>query len=128
MTIKEVAKKTGVSADTLRYYERIGLLPAVPRKPNGIRDYDEFFIDWIAFIQDLKSVGMSLEAILDYISLAKLGETSRKERKQLLMEVQHILLNKIKVLHTMVEKNNYHLEHYDDVLLPKTNKLMYRFK
>lgn len=128
MTIKEVAKKTGVSADTLRYYERIGLLPAVPRKPNGIRDYDEFFIDWIAFIQDLKSVGMSLEAILDYISLAKLGEVSRKERKQLLVEVQHILLNKIKVLHTMVEKNNYHLEHYDDVLLPKTNKLMYRFK
>lgn len=128
MTIKEVAKKTGVSADTLRYYERIGLLPAVPRKPNGIRDYDEFFIDWIAFIQDLKSVGMSLEAILDYISLAKLGEASRKKRKQLLVEVQHILLNKIKVLHTMVEKNNYHLEHYDDVLLPKTNKLMYRFK
>ena len=128
MTIKEVAKKTGVSADTLRYYERIGLLPAVPRKSNGIRDYDEFFIDWIAFIQDLKSVGMSLEAILDYISLAKLGEASRKERKQLLVEVQHILLNKIKVLHTMVEKNNYHLKHYDDVLLPKTNKLMYRFK
>ncbi|WP_304153359.1 MerR family transcriptional regulator [Megamonas hypermegale] len=128
MTIKEVAKKTGVSADTLRYYERIGLLPAVPRKLNGIRDYDEFFIDWIAFIQDLKSVGMSLEAILDYISLAKLGEVSRKERKQLLVEVQHILLNKIKMLHTMVEKNNYHLEHYDDVLLPKTNKLMYRFK
>lgn len=128
MTIKEVAKKTGVSADTLRYYERIGLLPAVPRKSNGIRDYDEFFIDWIAFIQDLKSVGMSLEAILDYISLAKLGEASRKERKQLLVEVQHILLNKIKMLHTMVEKNNYHLEHYDDVLLPKTNKLMYRFK
>ena len=128
MTIKEVAKKTGVSADTLRYYERIGLLPAVPRKPNGIRDYDEFFIDWIAFIQDLKSVGMSLEAILDYISLAKLGEASHKERKQLLVEVQHILLNKIKMLHTMVEKNNYHLEHYDDVLLPKTNKLMYRFK
>ncbi|WP_455630377.1 MerR family transcriptional regulator [Megamonas sp.] len=128
MTIKEVAEKTGVSADTLRYYERIGLLPAVPRKPNGIRDYDEFFIDWIAFIQDLKSVGMSLEAILDYISLAKLGEVSRKERKQLLVEVQHILLNKIKMLHTMVEKNNYHLEHYDDVLLPKTNKLMYRFK
>ena len=128
MTIKEVAKKTGVSADTLRYYERIGLLPAVPRKSNGIRDYDEFFIDWIAFIQDLKSVGMSLEAILDYISLTKLGEASRKERKQLLVEVQHILLNKIKMLHTMVEKNNYHLEHYDDVLLPKTNKLMYRFK
>ena len=128
MTIKEVAEKTGVSTDTLRYYERIGLLPAVPRKPNGIRDYDEFFIHLVSFIQDLKSVGFSLEAILDYIKLAKIGETSNEARKQMIIEVQNILLNKIKVLYTMVEKNSYHLEHYNDVLLPQTNKLMYRFK
>lgn len=128
MTIKEVAEKTGVSADTLRYYERIGLLPTVPRKANGIRDYDEFFIHLIAFIQDLKSVGFSLEAILDYIKLAKLGDISKEERKQMIMEVQNRLLGKIKVLYTMVEKNNYHLKHYDDVLLPKTNELVYRFK
>ena len=96
MTIKEVAEKTGVSTDTLRYYERIGLLPAVPRKANGIRDYDEFFIHLVSFIQDLKSVGFSLEAILDYIKLAKLGEASSEARKQMIIEVQNILLNKIK--------------------------------
>ncbi|HIX84335.1 MAG TPA: MerR family transcriptional regulator [Candidatus Megamonas gallistercoris] len=128
MTIKEISEKTDVSADTLRYYERIGLLPAVPRRPNGIREYDEFFIHWIAFIQDLKSLGMSLEAILDYIKLAKLGDISKEERKQIIMEVQNTLLDKIRILHTMVKKNNYHLEHYDDVLLPKTNELIYRFK
>ena len=128
MTIKEISEKTDVSADTLRYYERIRLLPAVPRRPNGIREYDEFFIHWIAFIQDLKSLGMSLEAILDYIKLAKLGDISKKERKQIIMEVQNTLLDKIRILHTMVKKNNYHLEHYDDVLLPKTNELIYRFK
>lgn len=128
MTIKEVAEKTGVSADTLRYYERIGLLPPVPRKTNGIRDYDEFFIHLIAFIQDLKSVGFSLEAILDYIKLAKLGDISNEERRKMIMEVQNMLLDKIKILHAMVERNNYHLEHYDDVLLPQTNKLVYRFK
>ena len=128
MTIKEISEKTYVSADTLRYYERIGLLPAVPRRPNGIREYDEFFIHWIAFIQDLKSLGMSLEAILDYIKLAKLGDISKEERKQIIMEVQNTLLDKIRILHTMVKKNNYHLEHYDDVLLPKTNELIYRFK
>lgn len=128
MTIKEISEKTDVSADTLRYYERIGLLPAVLRRPNGIREYDEFFIHWIAFIQDLKSLGMSLEAILDYIKLAKLGDISKEERKQIIMEVQNTLLDKIRILHTMVKKNNYHLEHYDDVLLPKTNELIYRFK
>lgn len=104
MTIKEISEKTDVSADTLRYYERIGLLPAVPRRPNGIREYDEFFIHWIAFIQDLKSLGMSLEAILDYIKLAKLGDISKEERKQIIMEVQNTLLDKIRILHTMVKK------------------------
>lgn len=128
MTIKEVAEKTGVSVDTLRYYERIGLLPPVPRKTNGIRDYDEFFVHLIAFIQDLKNVGFSLEAILDYIKLAKLGDISNEERKKMIMEVQNMLLDKIKVLYAMVERNNYQLKHYDDVLLPQTNKLVYRFK
>lgn len=128
MTIKEVAEKTGVSTDTLRYYERIGLLPAVPRKSNGIRNYDEYFIDLIGFIQELKGIGLSLEAILDYIELAKLGKISADERKQMLKEVQNILLQKIKVLNAMVEKNNYHLAHYDNELLPKTEEMIYRFK
>ena len=47
MTIAEVSRKFGLSADTLRYYERIGLIPAVPRAKNGIRDYDENSCRWI---------------------------------------------------------------------------------
>ena len=95
---------------------------------NSVRHLIEQWDHWIAFIQDLKSLGMSLEAILDYIKLAKLGDISKEERKQIIMEVQNTLLDKIRILHTMVKKNNYHLEHYDDVLLPKTNELIYRFK
>ena len=74
MTIKEIAARTGVSADTLRYYERMGIIPAVPRTSGGVRNYDENFVEWVAFIQTLKGAGMSLEAIADYINLAKLGE------------------------------------------------------
>lgn len=51
MTIKEASQLTGVSADTLRYYERIGLIPAVPRSESGIRNYDETSIGWINFIK-----------------------------------------------------------------------------
>ena len=47
MTIKEASKLTGVSIDNLRYYERIGLIPPVPRTKSGIRDYDEISIRWI---------------------------------------------------------------------------------
>ena len=63
MTIKEIAARTGVSADTLRYYERMGIIPAVPRTSGGVRNYDENFVEWVAFIQTLKGAGMSLEAI-----------------------------------------------------------------
>ena len=66
MTIKEIAARTGVSADTLRYYERMGIIPAVPRTSGGVRNYDENFVEWVAFIQTLKGAGMSLEAIADY--------------------------------------------------------------
>ena len=73
MTIREVAAKTNMSTDTLRYYERIGLLPPVPRNAAGIRTYDEYFVDFINFIKNLKASGMSLEHIIDYIQLAKKG-------------------------------------------------------
>ena len=82
MTIKEIAARTGVSADTLRYYERMGIIPAVPRTSGGVRNYDENFVEWVAFIQTLKGAGMSLEAIADYINLAKLGEQTCQQRKK----------------------------------------------
>lgn len=66
-----MAEKTNMSADALRYYERIGLLPSVPRNAAGVRVYDEYFVQWIDFIKKLKASGMSLESIIDYIQLAK---------------------------------------------------------
>ena len=82
MTIKEFSARTGVTADTLRYYERVGIIPAVPRKAGGVRVYDENFVEWINFVQTLKASGMSLEAIADYIRLAKLGEATCQQRKK----------------------------------------------
>ena len=53
MTIREIAAKTNMSTDTLRYYERIGLLPPVPRNAAGIRNYDEYFVNFINFIKNI---------------------------------------------------------------------------
>lgn len=77
MTIREIAAKTNMSTDTLRYYERIGLLPPVPRNAAGIRNYDEYFVNFINFIKKLKASGMSLEHIIDYIRLAEMGDALR---------------------------------------------------
>ena len=61
MTIGEISQEIGLSADTLRYYEKIGLLPNVPRDNSGKRNYDENFINWIKFIQTLKNSGIDFQ-------------------------------------------------------------------
>lgn len=124
MTIKEIAKLTGISADTLRYYERIGLIPPVPRTKSGIRDYNDHFVQWIGFIQQLKGIGMSLEAIIDYIELAKLGNSTYEERKHILAEARAVLLQKINVLQSLAQQADYQLAHYESKLLPETENLI----
>ena len=63
MTIKEVSQKYDLSPDTIRYYERIGLIPPVPRKPNGIRDFDQESCNWIEFIKCMRSAGVQNRSI-----------------------------------------------------------------
>ena len=81
MTIGEASEKTGLSADTLRYYEKIGLIPPVPRRENGLRDYGAETIKLVALIQRLKETGMQLETIQAYLRLAMLGSSTREERR-----------------------------------------------
>lgn len=116
MTIGEISQEIGLSADTLRYYEKIGLLPNVPRDNSGKRNYDENFINWIKFIQTLKNSGMSLNDIIEYINLAKCG---------LLIKSKQILLEKMLNLQSMIEKANYQINNYDNILVPKTNALIF---
>ena len=81
MTIKEAAERTGVSIDNLRYYERIGLIPPIPRNKSGIREYDEHVIKWIEFVLKFKRAGMPLEAIIEYIKLANSDEENQLWQK-----------------------------------------------
>ncbi|MCD7876970.1 MAG: MerR family transcriptional regulator [Cloacibacillus porcorum] len=97
MTISEAAERTGLSADTLRYYERIGLIPPVPRTESGLRAYGGETIEWINLIQQLKEIVMPLDAILNYVKLAMLGSGTRQERKVILLETRRSLMTKIDV-------------------------------
>lgn len=117
MTIREIAAKTNMSTDTLRYYERIGLLPPVPRNAAGIRNYDEYFVN---FIKKLKASGMSLEHIIDYIRLAEMGDATIQERKKLLAEARETLLDKINSLQLVAELADYQLRNYENLLQPET--------
>ena len=126
MTIREIAAKTNMSTDTLRYYERIGLLPPVPRNAAGIRNYDEYFVNFINFIKKMKASGMSLEHIIDYIRLAEMGDATIQERKKLLAEAREMLLDKINSLQLVAELADYQLRNYENLLQPETYALLNR--
>lgn len=119
-------RKTNMSTDALRYYERIGLLPPVPRNAAGIRNYDEYFVNFINFIKKLKASGMSLEHIIDYIRLAEMGDATIQERKKLLAEAREMLLDKINSLQLVAELADYQLRNYENLLQPETYALLNR--
>lgn len=86
MTIAEVSKKFDLSQDTLRYYERIGLIPGVNRNKAGIRDYTEEDCRWIEFIKCMRNAGLPIEVLIKYVALFQMGDTSIEARKKLLVE------------------------------------------
>ena len=112
MTIKEASQVTGVSADTLRYYERIGLIPPVPRNESGIRNYDEASIGWINFIKCMRGAGLPIEALIEYVAFCKEGDKTEASRKAILIEQRDILQQRIESLQKTLVKLNYKIDNY----------------
>ena len=104
-TISEVAKCTGVSIDTLRYYERIGLIHEVARLSNTHRRYTEPDIRWIQFLLRLRATGIPIQQMRDYVRLERLGESTLRERVAML-----------KAHHDQVEAHIQHMQDYLVVL------------
>ncbi len=123
MTIAEVAQKYGLSADTLRYYERIGLLPPIGRTAGGIRSYSEIDCNWVSFIKCMRRAGLPLEVLIDYVSLFQQGESTKKARKALLVEQQAALQERIAEMQQTLEYLSYKIDHYDDIVYPIESSL-----
>lgn len=115
MTIKEVSEKYDISADTIRYYERIGLIPHVPRKPNGIRDFDEDSCGWIQFIKCMRGAGVQIEALIEYVALFS-QEGTEEARKAILIEQRARLAEKLEVLQDTMGRLDYKINHYDEIM------------
>lgn len=86
MKIGELAKRSGLSAHTIRYYERIGLLPYADRNGSRHRDYDASILRWIDFLGRLKTTGMPIREMLRYATLRERGVGTESERRELLEE------------------------------------------
>jgi len=85
MRISEVSEQCDVSSDTLRYYERIGLLPPVNRSRNGIREYGEIDVKRVEFIKCMRSVGLPIEVLIEYFRLVQQGDQTIEARKEILI-------------------------------------------
>ena len=114
MRIQEVSKLYGLSADTLRYYERIKLIPVVPRNAGGIRDYDEVSLQWIEFIKCMRGAGLPIEKLITYVELYQQGDETIDARKQLLIEERDHLLQRMNELQATLERLNEKIERYEN--------------
>ena len=123
MTIAEVSKKYDISADTLRYYERIGLNPPVTRNRSGIRDYTEADCRWVEFAKCMRGAGLQVEALVEYVALFQQGDETVPARKRLLIEQRDQLFERMALLQQTLERLNRKIEGYEQLLLPIEQQL-----
>ncbi|GBF68304.1 MerR family transcriptional regulator [Clostridium phoceensis] len=123
MTIAEVSKKYELSADTLRYYERIGLVPPVPRNKSGIRDYDTESCQWVELMKCMRSAGVQIEALIEYVALFQQGDETIGARKALLVEQRDQLVERMAEMQRSLDRLNDKIERYDQGLMTKEHLL-----
>lgn len=123
MTITEVSKKYNLSADTLRYYERVGLIPEVNRNKNGIRDYRSEDCRWVEFIKCMRSAGLPIEVLIEYVTLFQKGNETVEARKDLLIEQRKQLTEKMEDIRKTIERLDYKIERYEQSVVNKENGL-----
>lgn len=123
MTIAEVGKQYDLSTDTLRYYERIGLVPRVNRSRGGIRDYTEEDCRWVGFIKCMRNAGLPIEILIEYVSLVQQGDSTIHARKDLLVEQRNLLVDRIADMQETLERLNYKIDNYEKNVVPAQQKL-----
>ncbi len=121
MTIKEVAEKYAISTDTLRYYERIGMLPPVGRTAGGIRTYTEEDMGWIELVLCMRGAGLPIEAIIEYVKLFRMGDSTIRARLELLQEQRETLLLQKEKIESTLDRLNYKIARYEAAV--ETGKL-----
>ena len=123
MTIAEVSEKYNISHDTIRYYERIGLLPHITRKKSGIRDFSEEDCKWIEFIKCMRSAGLPIEVLVEYVELFQQGESTAEARKELLIEQRRLLAERIEEMNTTLQRLDYKISIYDNEIIKREKEL-----
>lgn len=116
MTIKEVSEKYGITQDTLRYYERVGMIPAVTRTSSGIRNYQEADLGWVELAICMRSAGLPVEAMIEYVKLCQEGDVTFPARLRLLMDQREVLQKQRRQIDLTLERLDYKISRYEEAV------------
>lgn len=124
MKIAEVSERYGISSDTLRYYERIGLIPPVNRNESGIRDYREIDVKRVEFIKCMRSAGLPIEVLIEYVKLSQQGDQTIEARKEILIEQREQLATKIKEMQKTLDTLDYKIRVFESAILKREKEII----
>ena len=119
LTIQEVSQATGLSAHTLRYYERIGLIHSIEREENTRRIYTEDDIGWIDFLLKLRATGMSIKEMQKYAKLQRQGDETLPQRVEMLKSLQAKVETRMSELNEHLKLICYKIEIYQQIVTEK---------
>ncbi len=128
LSITQVSQKYDITSDTLRYYERIGLIPKVPRKANGNRYYNEGMQGWIEMIVCLRHSGVTVEALIDYAQMLQQGDTTLDAREELLKEQLSMLEEKKHNLDRSINRLKHKISLYETGEIKKDKSYFEEYK
>ena len=116
MTIKEVCEAFSITPDTLRYYERVGVIPCVHRTAGGIRDYTQEDIGWVQNAVCFRNAGLPIEKLIEYVRLFQMGDETIRQRCDLLKEAREDILRARQKYDEALEKLNYEISRYEEAV------------
>ncbi len=124
MKIAEVSEQYGLSSDTLRYYERIGLIQPVNRSESGIRDYGEIDLRRVEFIKCMRSAGLPIEVLIEYVGLVQQGDRTIEARKEILVEQRALLAFRMQEIQHTLDILDHKIEVYENAVLKREKEML----
>ncbi len=118
MNIAEVAAKFDLTQDTLRYYEKVGLIPKVKRTSGGTRNYTEYDCGWIDFIKCMRNSGVQVDSLVEYVKLFEQGDSTVGERKHILVRERDRIAAQVTEMQCTLNRLNAKIERYEKDIIP----------
>jgi DNA-binding transcriptional MerR regulator len=124
MKIAEVSERFEISSDTLRYYERIGLLPTVNRNDSGIRDYSDLDMRRVNFIKCMRKAGLPVEVLIEYMGLVQQGDSTVEARKDILKHQRAEVAARMAEMQKTLDLLDHKIEVYEKALLKREQEIL----